>query len=294
LKPIRPIILAHGGAGSRGMTSSQAACLRAALQVGYHLLDRGGSALIAVEHTIRVLERSGLFNAGKGAYLQLDGVRRMDASIMEGEGLHAGAVASIESIVHPISAARHVMEATEHVLLVGPMATKFAQHFKLEPQKRPAPRLTLSYDLVLKRMRTTKNRHGTVGAVAVDQTGTVAAGASTGGIDQMLPGRVGDTPIIGCGVYADNETGAVSMTGWGESIIRLAVAKEICDRLRRGSTPGQVVRMVFQRLVKKVHGSAGALVLTPQGQFTIVHVTPHMAAGWWDGKGEPTVKDRFQ
>ena len=287
------MMLAHGGAGSRAMTPSQADCLRAALHVGYHLLDRGGSALIAVEHTIRVLERSGLFNAGRGAYLQLDGVRRMDASIMEGDSLRAGAVASIEGVVHPISAARYVMEVTEHVLLVGPMATKFAQHFKLEPQKRPAPQLVLSYDLVLKRMRTTRNRHGTVGAVAVDWTGTVAAGASTGGIDQMLPGRVGDTPIIGCGVYADNETGAVSMTGWGESIIRLAVAKEICHRLGQGKTPATGVRLVLHQLVARIKGSAGCIVLTPKGRFTIRHTTSYMAAGWWDGRRDPTIRDRF-
>ncbi|MBH0210444.1 MAG: isoaspartyl peptidase/L-asparaginase [Nitrospira sp.] len=291
------MILAHGGAGSRAMTSPQAACLRAALQVGYHLLDRGTSALIAVEQTIRVLERSGLFNAGKGAYRQLDKIRRMDASVMEGDGLRAGAVASIEGIVHPITAARHVMEATEHVLLVGPMATKFARHFKIERYRQPVSSSRLSYDAMLRkfqRSNETGDRHGTVGAVAVDQTGSVAAGASTGGIDRMLPGRVGDTPIIGCGVYADNETGAVSMTGWGESIIRLAVAKEICERLRSGETPASAVREVFRRLVARVQGSAGALVLTPKGRFVIAHVTANMAAGWWNGKGEPTVKDRFQ
>lgn len=291
------MILAHGGAGSRAMTSPQAACLRAALHVGHHLLDRGGSALLAVEQTIRVLERSGLFNAGKGAYRQLDGVRRMDASIMEGERLHAGAVGSIEGIVHPITAARHVMEATEHVLLVGPMATKFAEHFKMERHRQRVSSSRLSYGAMLRKIQksiATGDRHGTVGAVAVDQTGTVAAGASTGGIDRMLPGRVGDTPIIGCGVYADNEAGAVSMTGWGESIIRLAVAKEICERLRHGKTPALAVREVFRRLVAKVQGSAGALVLTPKGRFAIAHVTANMAAGWWDGRGEPTVKDTFR
>lgn len=275
------------------MTSLQAACLRGALQVGYHFLDRGGSALVAVEQTIRVLERSGLFNAGNGAHRQLDGVRRMDASIMEGECLRAGAVASIEGIVHPITAARLVMEETAHVLLVGSLATMFAKHHKIELQKHQATSSRLSYVSMLKRMATKGDRHGTVGAVALDQSGTVAAGASTGGIDLMLPGRVGDTPIIGCGVYADNETGAVSMTGWGESIIRLAVAKAICERLRYGKTPLMVVREVFRRLVAKVQGSAGALVLTPTGRFAISHVTPNMAAGWWDGKGEPTVKDKF-
>jgi beta-aspartyl-peptidase (threonine type) len=275
------------------MTSSQAERLRAALQVGYHLLDRGCSALIAVEHTIRVLECSGLFNAGTGAHLQLDGVRRMDASIMEGRGLCAGAVASIEGIVYPITAARLVMEETAHVLLVGPMATKFAKHHKMEAQKRQAARRMLSYGSMLTRMSETKTRHGTVGAVALDQSGTVAAGASTGGIDCMLPGRVGDTPIIGCGVYADNETGAVSMSGLGEGIMRLAVAKEICERLGQGKPPTLAARVVLRRLVTRVEGSAGALVLTPKGRLAIAHVTPHMAAGWWDGKGEPTIGDRF-
>ncbi|HEX5646542.1 MAG TPA: isoaspartyl peptidase/L-asparaginase, partial [Nitrospira sp.] len=126
------------------MTAPQAACLQAALKIGYHLLDRGASSLVVVEQVIRVLEQSGLFNAGKGARRQLDGVRRMDASIMEGQALRAGAVASIEGIVHPITAARLVMEETNHVLLVGPMATAFARHFKLEGQRPGAPTRRLS------------------------------------------------------------------------------------------------------------------------------------------------------
>jgi L-asparaginase / beta-aspartyl-peptidase len=276
------------------MTSPQGDCLRAALQVGYHFLDRGSSALVAVEQTIRVLERSGLFNAGTGAHLQLDGVRRMDASIMEGESLRAGGMASIEGIVHPISAARLVMEETDHVLLVGPMATKFARYFKMERQSFTGKPRRFSCEMALRTTAQGRDRHGTVGAVALDRAGTVAAGASTGGIDRMLPGRVGDTPLIGCGVYADNETGAVSMTGWGESIIRLAVAKSICDLLERGKTPAMAARLVMQKLVARIKGSAGCLVLTPQGRSTIAHVTPHMAAGWWDGRGEPTVKDRFR
>jgi beta-aspartyl-peptidase (threonine type) len=293
------------------MTGAQAAGLRAALQVGYHLLDRGSSALTAVEHTIRVLERSGLFNAGKGSHLQLDGVRRMDASIMEGHGLRAGAVASIEGVVHPITAARLVMEHTNHVLLVGAPATTFAWHFKLDRQsRRPRNRSVRAssmtralsgevlrlYRDIMKGGLSLRERAGkeTVGAVALDRSGTVAAGASTGGVDLMLPGRVGDTPIIGCGVYADNESGAVSMTGLGEGIIRLAVAKEICDRLAQGKTPGSVARLVLNRLMTRIRGAAGTLVLTPKGQFAIAHVTPHMAAGWWDGKGEPTVGNRFR
>jgi beta-aspartyl-peptidase (threonine type) len=276
------------------MTSRQAACLRAALQVGYHLLDRGSSALVAVEHAIRVLERSGLFNAGNGALFQLDGVRRMDASLMEGDSLRAGAVASIEGVVHPISAARYVMEETGHVLLVGPMATKFAGHFTMERQPFIRRTRRFSYETALRKTARHRERHGTVGAVALDRTGTVAAGASTGGIKLMLPGRVGDTPIIGCGVYADNETGAVSMTGWGESVIRLAVAKGICDRLACGHTPAAAARAVLNKLVMRVKGAAGCLVLTPKGRFAIKHTTPHMVAGWWGDERAPTVGDRFR
>jgi beta-aspartyl-peptidase (threonine type) len=276
------------------MTSPQSACLRAALQVGYSWLERGSSALLAIEQTIRVLEHSGLFNAGNGSKLQLDGMQQMDASIMEGQGLQAGAVASIEGIVHPITAARLVMEHTLHVLLVGPQAGRFARHFKLERHRLSRKPRRVSYGVALGKVETSRERHGTVGAVALDQTGRVAAGASTGGIDVMLPSRVGDTPIIGCGVYADNESGAVSMTGWGESIIRLAVAKEICDRLGQGKTPATAARLVLQKLAVRIHGSAGCLVLTPDGRFVIRHSTPHMIAGWWDGKGEPVVKGQFR
>jgi beta-aspartyl-peptidase (threonine type) len=276
------------------MTAPQAACLQAALEIGYHLLDRGASSLAVVEQVIRVLEQSGLFNAGKGARRQLDGVRRVDASIMEGMSLRAGAVASIEDIVHPITAARLVMEETDHVLLVGSMAMEFVRYFKLESQRPAAPKRRLSYGAMLKRKQLQPERHGTVGAVALDRSGTVAAGASTGGIDRMLPGRVGDTPIIGCGVYADNQSGAVSMTGIGEGIIRVAVAKEICDRLALGKSPATAARAVLKKLVTRIDGAAGGLVLAPNGRFTIRHSTPHMIAGYWSGHGAPVIKDSYR
>ena len=305
----RPLILAHGGAGSRRLTLPQAACLADALEAGYGILARGGPALIAVECTIGLLEQSGLFNAGRGANRQLDGVQRMDAAIMEGAHLKAGAVASIEGIVHPIAAARLVMEDTNHILLVGPPATRFAQHGQLEqlPRARSprrssgrSPRASTAaaqtmrlYRAMLRSKRTQKDQHGTVGAVALDRSGTVAAGASTGGIDSMLPGRVGDSPLIGCGVYADNQSDAVSMTGLGEGIMRLVIAKSICDRLGMGKSPGVAARQVLRKLVSRIHGSAGALVLSPDGRFAIRHVTPHMAAGWWNGTGQPTVRGQF-
>ncbi len=311
MKSSRPVLLVHGGAGLRRMTAPQSDCLTAALEIGYQLLDRGAPALTAVEQVICVLERSGLFNAGRGSHVQLDGVRRMDASIMEGRDLQAGAVASIEGIIHPISAARSVMEQTTHVLLVGKPASAFARHCKLERQPvRPSghavrtatmtktwsPKTLALYRAMMSSGPALRKRAGkeTVGAVALDRTGTVAAGASTGGIDLMLPGRVGDTPIIGCGVYADNESGAVSMTGLGEGIIRIGVAKEICDRLEQGERPVSAARYVLQKLVRRINGAAGSLVLAPDGRFAITHVTPRMAAGWWDGKRRPTVRDSFR
>ena len=276
------------------MTPVQAACLADALEAGYGILARGGPALIAVECTIDFLEQSGLFNAGRGAKRQLDGVQRMDAAIMEGAHLEAGAVASIEGILHPITAARLVMEETNHVLLVGPMATRFSRHFKLDRHRLTGVPRRLSYDRILaKQKRFTRDRHGTVGAVALDRSGTVAAGASTGGIDSMLPGRVGDTPLIGCGVYADNRSGAVSMTGMGEGIIRLVIAKNICDCLAMGKSPAVAARQVLRMLVSRIRGSAGALVLSPDGRFAIRHVTSHMTAGWWNGTGRPTVRGEF-
>jgi beta-aspartyl-peptidase (threonine type) len=288
------------------MTPAQRACLTEALVAGYERLHRRASSTEAVETTIQVLEASGLFNAGVGSRLQLDGVRRMDASIMEGRQLQAGAVAAIEQIRHPITAARLVMEETSHVLLVGKSATRFARYFELDRQRSAgrtrvhiargaeasgSSRKTLDLYRAIQMRRTVGLE--TVGAVALDRVGTVAAGASTGGIALMLPGRVGDTPLIGCGVYADNTTGAVSMTGVGEGIIRLAVAKEITDRLAWGVSPIMAARQVLKKLVVRIRGTAGALVLRSDGRFAIRHTTPRMSAGYWGGVGKPVVADKF-
>jgi len=307
-----PIILAHGGAGTKPITGDQRQCLADALRTGYRLLQRGAPALDAVEATIRALEASGLFNAGVGSKLQLDGARRMDASIMEGRRLRAGAVASIQGIRHPITAARLVMDETAHVLMAGEPATRFARRFKLERQPPPThsqraasraertsagqrePQAAETLELFARLKRTDAFGRETVGAVALDERGHVAAGASTGGIALMLPGRVGDTPLIGCGVYADDEAGAVSMTGLGESIIRIAVAKEIVDRMEAGASPPAAARTVLRKLASRVQGTAGALVLAPDGRWAIRHTTPRMTAGYWDGTGEPVVKDKFE
>jgi len=268
-------------------------------------LRRGASALDAVEQAIRGLEDSGLFNAGLGARAQLDGVPRMDAAIMRGRDLRAGAVAALEGIRHPITAARLVMEQTDHVLIIGGPAARLARHFGLEraPRRRPrtappvrrADRMARTLRL-FRALRGKPRRAGgleTVGAVALDLHGSLAAGTSTGGIGCMLPGRVGDSPLIGSGLYADDETVAVSMTGVGEHIIRSGVAKEIADRLMGGATVQTATRLALARMVKRVNGSAGALVLDRHGEIVIKHVTPHMAAGYIDAAGIPVVNDRF-
>lgn len=307
----RPILLIHGGAGTRTLARAQRRGLEQALVEGHGALRQGASAIDVVESSIRILEGSGVFNAGLGSNRQLDGVTRMDASIMEGLGLRAGAVASIEDVASPISVAHLVLKETAHVLLVGPPATELARHFNLDlrPNVRKSARCQARrHRLTERALRTAKlfetmskaklalrDRHGreTVGAVALDGHGTLAAGASTGGIDVMLPGRVGDTSLIGCGIYADNRAGAVSMTGWGESIIRLAVAKEIVDRMTAGASPDKATRAAFAQLVSRIRGEAGALVLAPDGRFAIKHTTPRMAAGHWDGRGKPVIRDRF-
>lgn len=276
------------------MSKRQSGCLAEALATGYDILDRGGPSVLAVESAIGFLEKSGLFNAGRGSKRQLDGIQRMDASIMEGDQLRAGAVASVEGLVHPITAARLVMEETNHVLLVGPFVETFARYFKLERCRMADRPRHSSFESLLASAKRRRRGHGTVGAVALDGSGTVAAGASTGGIDSMLPGRVGDTPLIGCGVYADNRTGAVSMTGIGEGIIRLAIAKTICERLAEGKSPLAAANIVMRQLVTRINGQAGALVIAPDGRFGITHVTPSMSAGWWDGKGKPMVKGRWR
>lgn len=308
----RPILLIHGGAGTRALSCAQRRWLEQALVEGHSALRQGVSAIDAVETSIRILEGSGVFNAGLGSNRQLDGVTRMDASIMEGLGLRAGAVASIEDVAHPIAAAHLVLKETAHVLLAGPPATELARYFQLDPRptattqiRRRGRRRRLTeralrtaklFETMSKAKLTLKDKHGreTVGAVALDCRGTLAAGASTGGIDVMLPGRVGDTPLIGCGIYADNRAGAVSMTGWGESIIRVAVAKEIVDRLAGGARPDKAARAVFAQLVLRIRGEAGALVLAPDGSFAIRHTTPRMAAGHWDGRGKLVIRDRFE
>jgi beta-aspartyl-peptidase (threonine type) len=242
-------------------------------------LPRGGTALDAVVRTITIMEDSGLFNAGLGGILQLDGVRRLDASLMEGKTLKAGCVIGLERIRNPIQAAKLVMK-TPHVMLTNLGAQRIVKG--LAPLPEPDAKTLAALERAKKKhgeaVRIYEKCFSTVGAVALDSSGNLAAGTSTGGTSAMLPGRVGDSPVIGAGTYADNAAGAVSCTGAGEFIIRFSLAKEICMHLKALS-PARAARSWLKRLFK-TGGEAGLIVLNAKGQFAVRHTTPYMAAGY--------------
>lgn len=289
------MILVHGGCGASLPTLLQMKMIRKAVDSGEAILQKGGAALDAVEAAVMVLEKSGRFNAGKGAKRQMDGIARMDASLMNGKDLSAGAVAAAENILTPIRAARAVMEKTPHVFLVGRPAERLARLFQIEPfppsllKRRDTNRtagksLLQPWESLAWKLSGEDEELGTVGAVARDLQGNVAAGTSTGGVNFMLPGRVGDSPLIGAGTYADNAAGAISMTGQGEAIIRAGVAKEISINLEGGLSAKEAGRRALIRMRRRTGGDAGAIVLSATGDFEILHTTPYMPAGYRAGR----------
>ncbi|MBI5643673.1 MAG: isoaspartyl peptidase/L-asparaginase [Deltaproteobacteria bacterium] len=287
------LLLAHGGAGTKKPSKAALKKLHESLKKGYGILEAGGTALQAVIGTIAMLEDSGLFNAGLGANLQLDGIRRLDAAVMEGSRLQAGSVIGLEGIQNPIKAASIVMESP-HKILTNIGAKVLAAAYNL----KPLPDIDEKYLERLKKMtageyelvRIFKKHFSTVGAVALDSNGDIAAGSSTGGVALMLPGRVGDTPIIGAGVYAENKTGAVSCTGRGEDIIRIALAKEVSMRMIE-KTPLRAAREALKKILE-IGGDAGLLALNRQGKFAIIHTTEKMPGGY-AGKDGIIVKEGF-
>ncbi|MGE5174229.1 MAG: isoaspartyl peptidase/L-asparaginase family protein [Betaproteobacteria bacterium] len=285
------ILIVHGGAGKRRPTKKALQKLSEALAEGHAVLKDNGTALDAVVMAITIMEDSGLFNAGAGGELQLDGVRRLDASLMEGKDLQAGAVLGLEGIRNPIKAARMIMD-TPHVMLSNLGAGVIAKD--LEPLPWPDAKALRRLERIKKQERETvamyDERFSTVGAVALDIHGNLAAGTSTGGASAMLPGRVGDSPIIGAGTYADNASGAVSCTGMGEHIIRLSLAKEISMNMKTLS-PSRSARLSLTGLLR-IGGSAGVIVMDVKGRYTIMHTTNYMASGYI-GKRRMIVKERF-
>jgi beta-aspartyl-peptidase (threonine type) len=296
MKTNATVLLIHGGCGATPPTSAQLKTIEAALDRGEILLRKGAPALDVVEAAVVVLEKSGRFNAGRGSKRQMDGIARMDASVMNGNDLSAGAVAAMEGILTPIRAARVVMEQTPHLLLAGKSAERLARLFGLPllppslaapkpPSKEPSfGKWEGLFRKLQGAMEGEETMLGTVGAVARDCEGNVAAGTSTGGIRLMLPGRVGDSPLIGAGTYADNRAGAISMTGLGEAIIRAGLAKEITLAMERGSRPEEAGKRALLRMRRRIGGEAGAIIVSAGGHFALLHTTDYMPGGYRAGR----------
>lgn len=274
-----PAIVAHGGAGAHPTEGRDELRrgMQAAVAAGFAVLSAGGRALDAVEATVRVLEDHPRFNAGRGSVLTSDGTIEMDASIMEGDRLECGAVASVRCIANPVTLARRVLESGRHVLLVGEGAQAFARTVGV-PECDPASLITEAQRKRSEALH--RATPGTVGAVALDRHGTVAAATSTGGMWGKLPGRVGDSALIGAGTYADSTLGAVSCTGDGEATIRVVLARRALDYLKEADDPGYAAKVAVDLLVDEGRGGGGLILLDWRGRVGWSHSTPLMPVAW--------------
>jgi len=274
-----PLVLVHGGAGANaaeGLEELREGVAAAAL-AGWRALGGGGRALDAVEMAVRVLEDHPRFNAGRGSALTSSGTVEMDASIMDGDRLSCGAVAGVSRVANPVTLARRVMDDGRHALLIADGAHAFARAIGL-PDCDPA---TLTTDRQRRRLAASEAEgHGTVGAVAIDRHGTIAAATSTGGTMGKRPGRVGDSALIGCGTYADSALGGVSCTGDGEAIIRVVLARRTLDRLAIDGDPGAAARGAVDLLVKDGRGEGGLILVDPRGRVGYASSTPLMPVAW--------------
>lgn len=301
------VLVIHGGAGTilqKNMTPEKEAAYKAslkqALETGYKVLQSGGSSLDAVEATVRVLEDDSLFNAGKGAVFTHEGRNELDAAIMNGKTRAAGAVAGVTTVRNPVSAARAVMEKSEHVMMVGPGAEKFAKeagleivdpsYFRTETRWRDLQKALREDSISAAKSNAYTNpeklgiknkdyKFGTVGAVALDKQGNLAAATSTGGMTDKKYGRIGDSPIIGAGTYANNQTAAISCTGWGEYYIRNVVAYDLSALMEY---KGLSVQQAGNTVIKKVGdmgGDGGLIALDKKGNMTMSFNTEGMYRG---------------
>jgi beta-aspartyl-peptidase (threonine type) len=275
-----PALIIHGGAGAdpREGREELRRSMRAAALAGWRVLSSGGAALDAVEAAVRALEDDPQFNAGRGSVLNRDGMVEVDASIMEGDRLQCGAVAAVPRVANPVTLARRVLEAGRHVLLVGDGALAFARSSGIA-ECDPA---TLITDRQRKRHAERARRStigGTVGAVALDRNGTIAAATSTGGTAGKAPGRVGDSALIGCGTYAESSVGGVSCTGDGEAIIRAVLARRSVDLLAAGGDPMGACRLAVDLLVGEGRGDGGLIMVDPLGRVGWAQSTALMPVG---------------
>ena len=278
-------IVIHGGAGtvirentSKELQKKYEDKLREALEVGHSILESGGSSVDAVEKTIKILEDSELFNAGKGSVLTNEETVEMDASIMTGSDLNAGAVATLKTIKNPISAARAVMEKSKHVFLSGKGAENFAVDNGLETVNN-------NYFITekqLKQIRKIKeNKYGTVGCVALDKSGNITAGTSTGGMMNKKWNRIGDVPVIGAGTYANNKTCGVSATGWGEFFIRNVVAYDISAMMEyQNKTLEEAAKISIFDKVGKMGATGGVIGIDKNGSVMMEFNSPGMYRGY--------------
>ena len=289
---VTPSLIVHGGAGTLDAGTEQVHIegVRRAAEVGWKLLLEGCPALDVVEQAVRILEDDPEFDAGRGSYLNSAGHIEMDALIMDGRTLESGAVAAVRCIAHPITLARLVMTETPHSLLVGEGAQAFAEQMGIP--RVPEEELLVEQELrrwqewrrtqdaaLLKPTR--QAGHGTVGAVARDRDGNLAAATSTGGTRNKLAGRVGDTPLIGCGGYADNLTAAASATGLGESLMKIVICKTACDLVEKGLTAQAAADEVIRLLSSpRIKGRGGLIIVDREGRIGFAYNTPHMARAY--------------
>ncbi|KAB1160397.1 isoaspartyl peptidase/L-asparaginase [Tenacibaculum aiptasiae] len=309
-------IIIHGGAGTilkKNMTPEKEAAYKAklkeAITVGYNILKSGGTSIDAVEKTIHIMENSPLFNAGKGAVFTHNETNEMDASIMNGKNLNAGAVAGVTDVKNPISAARKVMTNSNHVLLSGKGASIFAKEQGLEivePSYFFTEKRFKSLQKIKEKEKTAldhnsksafydpeikDSKFGTVGCVALDKKGNITAGTSTGGMTNKRWNRIGDSPIIGSGTYANNKTCGVSSTGWGEYFIRTQVAYDISAQMEyQNKSLKEATKDVIQNKLTKLGGTGGVIALDKNGNMSFEFNTAGMYRASMDNEGELIIK----
>jgi beta-aspartyl-peptidase (threonine type) len=292
--PTNPVLVVHGGAWAipDDMVDAHLNGVRNAAAAGWRALERGGSSLDAVEEAVVVMEDDETFDAGRGSFLNRDGKVQLDAFIMDGATLRGGGVGCVERLRNPVRAARKILSDSPHVYFVAEGAERFAAEHGIalcrnedliiprevdRLREYQAQHSTGGNDLFAPEISHDMLSHDTVGAVALDRQGNIAAATSTGGTLNKAPGRLGDSSLIGCGCYADNLSAAASTTGWGEPIMKLVLAKWAADRVESGSLPEWIAQEAMNYLKQRLDGHGGIILLDAQGRLGIAHNTPRMA-----------------
>ena len=292
MRQARPALLVHGGAWATPKREHEAHLkgVHRASMIGFEVLLTGGSSLDAVQKAVEYMEADLSFNAGKGSVLDAKGDVRLDAAVMEGSQLRAGAVANVAGVLHPVALAREVMEHTSHVLLVSEGALALARERGIATCAPEELVIDRERERLERAKRLSVDTPGdTVGAVACDRNGHVAAATSTGGSLMKRPGRVGDSPVIGAGLYADDGRGAASSTGWGEGIQRIVMAHRGVATIASVG-PAEAAQQAIEALRSRTDGKGGIILVDPKGELGFAFSTPHMAHAYLaEGMIEPEV-----